>query len=239
MRKTTSAIVLAALAAALVAAPARASSGASKEESIGVGTGAAVGAAAGGPVGFIIGAAIGAKLGDNWHRKNERLDGLQGNLHASRETISGLESDIVALSTEVEQLRGVARPQLVSLMQAGIAMDLLFRTDEYALADTTGDRLAQLAGTLATMPEIRIQLDGFADERGDEQYNLELSAKRVEFVREQLLAAGIQPSRISVAAHGESPAQDDSTDSYALERRVSVKLFIDDSPAVAATPDSL
>ena len=233
MRKTSIAIV-ATLAATLVTAPAYAK--ASREESIGVGTGAAVGAAAGGPVGFIIGAAIGAKLGDNWHRKNERMDGLQGTLQESEATVYELEGDIVALSNEVEQLRGIARPELVSLMEAGIAMDLLFRTDEFALADSTGDRLAQLAGTLATMPDIQIQLDGYADERGDEEYNLELSGKRVEFVREQLLAAGIHPNRISVTAHGESVAQDATIDSYALERRVSVKLFIDDTQSVASTP---
>ncbi len=236
MRKTSTAIVVAALTAALVTAPAQASAKASKEENIGVGTGAVVGAAAGGPVGFIIGAAIGAKLGDNWHKKNERLDGLQGTLQDSEATVHELENDIAALSNEVEQLRGVARPELVSLMQAGIAMDLLFRTDEFALADATGDRLAQLAATLATMPDIRIQLDGYADERGDEQYNLDLSGKRVEFVREQLLAAGIHPNRISVTAHGESVAQDETIDSYALERRVSVKLFIDDAQSVASTP---
>ena len=54
----------------------------------------------------------------------------------------------------------------LALMQAGIEMDLLFRTDEYALADTTGDRLAALARDVAQMRDIRVQLDGFADERG-------------------------------------------------------------------------
>ena len=87
------------------------------------------------------------------------------------------------------------------------------------------------------MPEIRIQLDGFADERGDEQYNFELSTKRVEFVRDQLIAFGVHPSRISVSAHGESIAQDENVDSYALERRVSVKLFIDNVHSVAANPN--
>ena len=58
----------------------------------------------------------------------------------------------------------------------------------------------------------------------------------VEFVRDQLVDAGIHPSRIRIDAHGESPAQDDSADSYAFERRVSLKLFIDDSPSFASTP---
>ncbi len=237
MRKYSRIILVATLATILGASPVYAKGKASKEENIGVGSGAVIGAAAGGPVGFIIGAAIGAKLGDAWHDKNERLASLEGSLDESRNRVVSLQGDIRDLGDEIEALRDVARPELVSMMQAGIAMDLLFRTDEYALADTTGDRLAQLAGTLASMPEIKIQLDGFADERGDEQYNFELSEKRVDFVRGQLVAAGISPDRISVSAHGESTAQDQNLDSLALERRVSVKLFIEDAPAVAANPN--
>lgn len=237
MRKYSTVVVVATLATLLGASPAFAKVNSSKEETIGISSGAIIGAAAGGPVGFFVGVAIGAKLGDTWHDKNERLASLEGSLNASRNEVVSLQGDIRDLGDEIEALRDVARPELVNMMQAGIAMDLLFRTDEFALADTTGDRLAQLAGTLATMPEIKIQLDGFADERGDEQYNFELSEKRVEFVRGQLIAAGIRPDRISVSAHGESTAQDEHIDSLALERRVSIKLFIDDAPAVAANPN--
>ncbi len=208
---------------------------ASKQENIGVGTGAVVGALAGGPVGFVIGAAIGAKVGDKMHRKTETIEVLNGSLDRSRDKVTVLENDVRALnsdmdtlSVELERFRTIDRPKLINLMQAGISMDLLFRTDEYVLADTTGGRLAELAGGLASMPDIRLELDGFADERGDAKYNLELSRKRVEFVRDQLISAGVSASRIHINAHGEAPAQDQSADSYALERRVSLKLFIDD-----------
>lgn len=204
-----------------------ASAAASREESIGVGTGAVVGALAGGPVGFIIGAAIGAKLGDSFHEKSDRIDNLQSSLQVSRESRDDLNA-------AVKQLQNIARPELVSLMQAGIDMDLLFRTDEYALTDTTGDRLAQMAGMLANMPGVRIQLDGFADERGDAEYNYALSERRVEFVRNMFLTAGVHPTRISASAHGESVAQDPDVDSYALERRVSVRLFIDNAQSLAS-----
>lgn len=237
MRNTTIAVLVAITATILAAAPATAASQSSKEESIGVASGAVVGAFAGGPVGFIFGAAIGARLGDTIARKNERLQGLEGALGDSNATVATLESSIESLSDEIERLRDVARPELVSLLQAGIAMDLLFRTEEFALADTTGDRLADLGRTLATMPDIRVQLDGFADERGDEKYNFDLSGKRVEFVRKLLVESGVHPDRISAAAHGESAAQDANLDSYALERRVSVTLFIDDSESLAANPN--
>ena len=239
MRKTITTLSLIALCAA---SPAFAEP-ASRTENIGVGSGALIGAVAGGPVGLVIGAAIGAKVGDKFHRKNVEIDNLDAALDSSRLDVVALQGEVGvlnnnldALSAQLEQIRSIDRPALVNLMQAGIAMDLLFRTDEHVLADTTGARLAELAGSVASMPDIRVQLDGFADERGDADYNLGLSQKRVEFVREQLIAAGIEPSRIRIAAHGETPAQDDSIDSYALERRVSLKLFIDDSPSFASTP---
>lgn len=227
----------------VVAAPLANAAKASKEESIGVGAGGVIGAIAGGPVGFIIGSAIGAKIGDTLYRKESEIDALSASLDDSRTNLGDLQDDVRKLNAnidtlggELQQMQRVARPEVVSLLQAGIAMDLLFRTDEHVLADTTGGRLADLATTLGSMPDIQVQLDGFADERGDSAYNQRLSQKRVEFVREQLVAAGVEPSRISYSAHGEAPAQDDNVDSFALERRVSLTLFIDDTPAFASNP---
>ncbi len=238
MRKIISAIA----AVSLVAAFSTANAAASKQETIGVGTGAIVGAAAGGPIGLVLGAAIGAKIGDRMHRDEVTIDTLSSSLDQSQARVSSLELDvneldasIDVLNAELVRMQRIARPEVVNLLQAGVAMDLLFRTDEHTLADTTGIRLNELATTLATMPDIQLRLDGFADERGDESYNHELSEKRVKFVREQLVAAGIEESRITVAAHGESPAQDATTDSYALERRVSLTLYIDGQAAAAVS----
>jgi outer membrane protein OmpA-like peptidoglycan-associated protein len=225
-------------------APMAAQAAASKQEKIGVGAGAIVGAAAGGPVGLIIGAAIGASIGDNMQRKNVEIDSLSAELAASRTEVVKLERDMSrmdrnldTLSAELQRLQRYASPEIASLLQAGIAMDLLFRTDEAVLADTTGGRLHELATTLASMPAIRVQLDGFADERGDADYNQQLSEQRVNFIRDQLVTAGVDASRISATAHGESPAQDTSVDSYALERRVSLKLYTDDVTSFAANPE--
>lgn len=220
----------------LAAVPVQAAD-ASKEEKIGVGSGALVGAVAGGPVGFIIGAAFGAKVGDTLHQKNETIEELDVSLHKSRADMRNLNANYQAVHGELTQLQAVARPDLISMLEAGIAMDILFRTDESVLADTNGDRLAGLGRTVAGMSDVQVRLDGFADERGDEAYNHQLSELRVDFVRDQLIAAGVHPSRIRTAAHGESPAQDTSVDSYALERRVSLTLFIDDAQSVAQIVD--
>jgi outer membrane protein OmpA-like peptidoglycan-associated protein len=231
-----------AVVAILAAGPAQAA--ASKEETIGIGTGGVLGAVAGGPIGFIVGAAIGAKLGDTLHQKDETIDSLAAEVSVSRSTITELELDLVALNRdidamndELDHLKSVSHPELTRLLEAGIAMDLLFRTDEHALLPSTGDRFSALGSKLAGMDNVLIHLDGFADARGDAGYNLELSEKRVQFVREQLVAAGVAPARITTAAHGESPAADESADSLALERRVSLTLSLDNGPALAAMPE--
>ena len=206
-----------------------ASAAASKEENIGIGSGAVVGALAGGPVGFFVGAVIGAKLGEKAHLKSEQISTLEDSLQNSGQSVAKLQRGVDELTTKLEQVQNTSRPELIRLMQAGIDMDLLFRTDEFALTDTTGERLTQMAATLANMTDVRIQLDGFADERGASDYNLALSEKRVEFVRNLLIGSGIHPTRVSTSAHGEAVAQDQDVDSYALERRVSVRLFIDNT----------
>jgi outer membrane protein OmpA-like peptidoglycan-associated protein len=221
----------------IMAAPAANAAKSSKEEGIGIGAGAIIGAFAGGPVGFVLGAGLGAKIGDTLHKKDENIDELQVSLRDSRSDVDTLEQGVDQLSDEVRKLQRVARPELLALLQAGIDMDLLFRTDEFALTDATGSRLAEMAATLAGMPEVQVQLDGFADERGDADYNLALSERRVDFVRSLLVDAGVHPQRIRTSAHGESIAQDTNVDSYALERRVSVKLYIDATQSLASNPN--
>ena len=237
-------IILLGLVASLITAPAFADgAGSTKEENIGVGVGAAIGAIAGGPVGLIIGAAFGARVGDEFHERNTEVDSLSSSLSGSKRRVLQLENDIDELTGEIDGLgadlqhmKDVSRPELLNLLRAGIEMDLLFRTDEYVLADATGNRLKQLAVSLASMPDVQIQLDAFADERGDEIYNQELSLKRAEHVRDVLVTYGFPVARINVEAHGESPAIDENIDSYAFERKVSLTLYVEDNPSFAANP---
>jgi len=228
-------IIMAGLIATMAAAPAFAES-ASKEESIGVSAGAVIGAIAGGPVGLVVGAAFGAKLGEEFFQRDTEIDQLSASLQGSQSRVNELERDVVALGGDLQRMQEESRPELLSLLQAGIEMDLLFRTDEDVLSATTGSRLQQLAASLASMPDVFVRLDGFADERGNAAYNQKLSARRAEHVMHVLLANGVPAARISVRAHGESPAADNNVDSFAFERKVSLTLYIEDSPSFAANP---
>lgn len=225
-----------------VAAPADAAG--SKKENIGVGVGSVIGAIAGGPAGLIVGAAFGAKIGDQFHKKDTEVSTLSDSLGSSKmkiteleRSVDGLNRDIDSLGSDLQRMRAVTRPELLTLLHAGIEMDLLFRTDEHVLANTTDARMRELAMALAGMPDVHVQLDGYADERGDAGYNQRLSARRAEYVRNVLVSGGIAESRIKLAAHGESPAEDDKIDSLALERKVSLTLFVEETPSLALNPD--
>lgn len=234
--------LIALLVVSIGAAPAMAEN-ASREETTGVGIGVVIGGVAGGPVGAIFGAAIGAKIGDEFHQKKENITSLSNSLEDSQSQVGNLEQDIRALQgqvaardVELREARDLARPELLALLKAGIEMDLLFRTDEDVLARATGSKLEQLAQSLTRNPDVRVRLDGFADERGDEKYNQALSSRRAEHVRDVLVAGGVPADRITVKAHGESPAAEQNIDSFALERRVSLTLYLEDSPSFASNP---
>ncbi|MFI2743397.1 OmpA family protein [Zhouia sp. PK063] len=74
------------------------------------------------------------------------------------------------------------------------------------------------AGTSAT-------LQGYADEIGSESYNQSLSEKRAQHVKDVLVAAGIDESRLSVQGQGEDTSVDKSSSKARnTVRRVIVKL---------------
>ena len=244
MNNTIGKTIAAALVICVSAVPVYGAESSSRPEAIGVGMGATVGALAGGPVGFILGAAIGAKIGDGYHRKDAEIEALASGLAWSEERIATLQGNVSALQAslasrtrDLEHMQAATAPDMQELLRSGIEIDLLFRTDEAVLTDNTRVRLGELAASLSAMPEIRLQLDGFADERGDEAYNQVLSERRAQYVRDLLIEHGVAEERITVVAHGESAAADDSADSYALERKVSVTLFAGDTQHLAASPD--
>ena len=225
---------------ALAATPfADARADASREEMTGAGTGAVLGAVVGGPVGLILGGAAGAVLGDRFHQREARGDALAAELDAARgerdrlqATLQRQRNDTGRALAELERLRASGGDELAALLEAGLQMDLPFRTDEDELHTALSARLLTLAGRIAGAPDIAIQIDGYADPRGSSDYNAALSLKRAESVRRILQQAGVPADRITTFGHGEPVATADdaapvdaSPDELALARRVTVTLY--------------
>ncbi|NOU29096.1 MAG: OmpA family protein [Polyangiaceae bacterium] len=69
-----------------------------------------------------------------------------------------------------------------------------------------------------------IQLVGRADPRGDTEYNIALGAYRAESVAEYLRSHGVTATQISVTSRGDLDAVGYDEDTWAVDRRVDVKL---------------
>lgn len=200
---------------------------------LGATTGMMIGAIAGGPIGAVAGIALGAYSGNTIARSQE-LPAVQGELDTARSELGDERLRVAQLNARLDAARGDLQQlsaQMTELLLEravfdGLAMDVMYSTGESRLSPEAVARVERLAELLHELPELTVQLDGYADPRGEEGYNAELSGRRAEGVREVLIAAGVVPERISVEAHGEtvSEAAEGNLDHYALERRVRISL---------------
>jgi len=203
--------------------------GAPNEERIGVGSGAALGAIAGGPIGLIIGAALGGWAGDKFHRERSarqdveaRYTEASAELVALEQLLRGSEQHLSQLTTEWS-----AREQNYrAALEGALEVEVYFRTDDAALDAATEARLRGIADLIASMDELAVVVAGFADARGDETYNEQLSARRAAVVRDALIKGGVPAERITANAVGESQstAAEQDLDALALERRVRLSI---------------
>lgn len=81
--------------------------------------------------------------------------------------------------------------------------DVQFDFDKANLRVSEADKVARLATYLKQNPTFQVELEGFADPRGPQTYNIKLSTKRVNAVRDALIAEGVAPDRILIGAYGE------------------------------------
>lgn len=103
----------------------------------------------------------------------------------------------------------------------GVGDTVHFEYDKYAVQDTDKDLLKKQADWLAKYPDVKVTIEGYADERGTREYNLALGARRANAVKEYLVSVGISAARVDTISYGkEKPVCTDSTeDCWAQNRR--------------------
>ena len=99
--------------------------------------------------------------------------------------------------------------------------DVKFAFDSAALPAAADAHLDAMARAAQANPDKRIVLDGHADPIGAAPYNVALSLRRAEAVRDKLISLGVDSERIVLSAYGEDAPVGTN---YATERRVSMWL---------------
>jgi len=87
--------------------------------------------------------------------------------------------------------------------EAGPLKEIYFDFDRYDLAASARETLKANATWLKANASSRIQIEGHADERGTNEYNLALGAKRAQSAKDYLTTLGIAAERISTISYGE------------------------------------
>lgn len=103
---------------------------------------------------------------------------------------------------------------------------LLFEYDQAAVADAHREQLRRAVDALLAHPQLAVNIEGHCDERGTDEYNLDLGWKRAYAIRDHLRRLGIDEARLFPVSYGRArPAVIGSDESvWRLNRRVDLSV---------------
>ncbi len=85
---------------------------------------------------------------------------------------------------------------------AGPLTDIYFEYNDFTVRAQDGEILKTNAAWLSEHASNRVQVEGHCDERGSEDYNIALGAKRAQAAKDYLVTLGIAADRISTISYG-------------------------------------
>jgi outer membrane protein OmpA-like peptidoglycan-associated protein len=180
-------------------------------------------------------------------RENE-ADNAVAQAHAAQSQAEQARNDAQTATAQMTQARNEAQTAAAQMTQAqaesdrltheladlkaaqtsrGIVLtlqDVLFDTGRAELKSGAQRSLDQIAAFLGEHPERQVEVEGFTDSTGTEDYNLELSQHRADAVARAIMKRGIDSQRVRAKGYGEEfpVASNDSNGSRQLNRRVEI-----------------
>jgi outer membrane protein OmpA-like peptidoglycan-associated protein len=139
-----------------------------------------------------------------------------------------MRARLLAQLNQVLQTRDTARGLIVSMP------DVLFAFNKYDLKPEARERLAKISGIILAYPDLKLEIDGYTDSIGSDEYNQELSDKRAEAVRDFLVSNGVNMN--SVVARGMGKADPVADNSTAQGRQLNRRVELIVSGDVIGTP---
>jgi outer membrane protein OmpA-like peptidoglycan-associated protein len=127
-----------------------------------------------------------------------------------------LRAQLLLQFNAILETRDTARGLIVNMS------DVLFDTAKYSLRPAAREKLARVAGILSGHPGLRLQVEGYTDSVGGDDYNQLLSENRASSVRDYLTGAGIPTASVTSKGFGktEPVASNDTSAGRQQNRRV-------------------
>jgi peptidoglycan-associated lipoprotein len=114
------------------------------------------------------------------------------------------------------------RRQRIQARIAEVFKPIYFAYDQSTISAEGQSTLQEIGKLMKEVPEITARIEGHADERGTNDYNLALGERRAKAVNDYLASYGIQGSRLSTISYGEEKPAAEGHDeaSWVKNRRV-------------------
>ena len=118
-------------------------------------------------------------------------------------------------------------------LRASLSSDVLFESGSARLQPGADTKLLQIAEVLQRYPRTYVEVTGHTDNRGTEGFNEDLSERRAQSVRDNLVKAGVDGPRITTRGEGERKpiAANDTATGRATNRRVDITIRPDEGLA--------
>ena len=147
-------------------------------------------------------------------KQNADAAKLAADAEAQQARLQAQQAQATAAQAEQEKnaLRERLREQLSVILETretarGLIVnvsDVLFDTGSATLKPGAREKLARVAGILASHPDLHIEIEGHTDSVGGDDYNLRLSERRAESVRAYLVQQRIPTAAVDTEGFGES-----------------------------------
>ena len=140
-----------------------------------------------------------------------------------------MRKQMLAQLNQVLQTRETARGLIMNLS------DVLFDFGKYTLKPETREKLAKVSGILLTHPDMHLQVEGYTDNVGSDEFNQKLSEQRADSVRDYLISQGISADSITSKGFGKTNpiASNDTAKGRQQNRRVEIVVS---GGAIGGTP---
>jgi outer membrane protein OmpA-like peptidoglycan-associated protein len=133
------------------------------------------------------------------------------------------KAEVEQLLKDLSELQGKQTDRGIVLTMG----DVLFAFGKADLASGAVRNVDKLAEFLKKHPERNVLIEGHTDSVGSDEFNLALSQKRADAVKEVLTAKGISPDRMATKGYGKQfpVAGNDTESGRQLNRRVEVVIL--------------
>ena len=111
---------------------------------------------------------------------------------------TALRAQLLLQFNTILQTRDTARGLIVNMS------DVLFDTAKYSLRPLAREKLAKVAGIVSGHPGLKLDVEGYTDSVGGDEYNQRLSEQRGASVRDYLVQQGMPVASVTSKGFGEA-----------------------------------